>query len=359
MRGLIPALALILGATLAHPSLDAATVEVRVTNGDVITGEVGEETATTIELKRTLLLHHKPTISAIIVPKNTITKRTAVPSFTEQYEARRATTGTTIFEQGALARWCVDRALVDQALVHTKLAEAEDSNSPIVAKLYSDLGFTKVNDAWVNEDEHLANTGLVKVGDKVMTKEEAAAAKEQIIKTNANTRLDQQVKDAEWLIKSGEKKLAEATEKRDTAKSELAKAQADVQGAQSRRDQLEKRIEAAAAASAAGKNQNNRKQQQTNNDQASLQEAANDFSKASSAQQKWKKELASSEDVLARLKVSIEKAKAALPELKKQLEAATGKPAETPATEAKPAGEKPVGEKPTTEVKPKSRFGGQ
>ena len=355
MRRFIPTFALFLTATMAHTALEAATVEVRVTNGDIITGEVGEETATTIELKRTLLLHHKPTVTAIIIPKNSITKRTEVPSITEQYAARRATAGTSVFEQGSLARWCVDRALVEQALVHTKLAEAEDSSSPIVAKLYGDLGFTKVNDAWVNEDEHLANTGLVKFGDKVMTKEDAAAAKDQIIKANANTRLDQQVKDAEWIIKSGDKKLTEATEKRDNAKSELAKAQADAQGAQSRRDQLEKRIEAAAAAN---KNQNNRKQQQTNNDQASLQEAANDFSKASSSQQKWKKELATSEDSLARLKVSIEKAKAALPELKKQLEAATGKPAETPTANAKPVGEKPVGEKPTTEAKPKSHFGG-
>ena len=355
MRGFIPTFALFLSATLAHTSLAAATVEVRVTNGDIITGEVGAETATTIELKRTLLLHHKPTVTAIIVPKSTITKRTEVPSITEQYNARRAAAGTSVFEQGSLARWCVDRALVEQALVHTKLAEAEDSTSPIVAKLYSDLGFTKVNDAWVNEDEHLANTGLVKFGDKVMTKEEAAAAKDQITKASANIRLDQQVKDAEWLIKSGEKKLTETTEKRDNAKSELAKAQADAQGAQSRRAQLEKSIEAAAAAS---KNQNNRKQQQTNNDQASLQEATNDLSKATSTQQKWKRELTSSEEALARLKVSIEKAKVALPELKKQLEAATGKPAETPATEAKPVGEKPLGEKPATEAKPKSRFGG-
>ncbi len=344
----LPVFALLLSSTLTHGHLAAATVEVQVTNGDVIVGEVGEETATTLELKRLVMIRHKPTTTSVTVPKNIITKRKDVPSLTAQYETRRAKVDGSLFDQCALARWCLDHALMDQAIVHTKLAESDDSFSPIVAKLYSDLGFTKVGDAWVNEDEHLTNTGMVKVGNKVMTKDEAAAAKDSLAKNNANARLEQQVQDAESIIKTSEKKIADATQKRDNAKSELAKAQADVQGAQNRGKQVEKQLEAAAAS---GKNQNNRQQQQATNNQTTLQEAANDFAKANSAKLKWEKDLANYDEALAKLKASLEKAKAALPELKKQLEAATGKPSEPPAATPKPTDEKPAG------TKPKSRFG--
>ena len=348
----LPVLALLLSFTLTHSHLAAATVEVQVTNGDVIVGEVGEETATTLELKRLVMIRHKPTATSVTVPKNIITKRKEVPSLTAQYETRRAKVDSSLFDQCALARWCLDHALVSQALDHTKQAESDDSFSPIVAKLYNDLGFTKVGDAWVNEDEHLANTGMVKVGSKVMTKDEAAAAKDSQVKANANSRLDQQIQDAEWVIKNSEKKIADTIQKRENAKSELAKAQADTQGAQSRREQLEKQLEAAVAA---GKNQNNRQQQQTANNQAALQDAGNDFAKASGAQLKWKKDLANQDEALAKLKASLEKAKAALPELKKQLAAASGKPGETPTGE-KSAAEKLPAEKPL-EAKLKSRFG--
>jgi hypothetical protein len=350
MRALIPTLALLLSIPLAHGHLAAATVEVQITNGDVIVGEVGEETATTLELKRLVMIRHKATATSVTVPKNIITKRSVVPSLTAQYDTRRAKADSSLFDQCALARWCFDHALVSQAIAHTKQAESDDSFSPIVAKLYNDLGFTKVGDAWVNEDEHLTNTGMVKVGNKVMTKDEAAAAKESLAKNNANARLEQQVQDAESIIKTSEKKITDATQKRDNAKSELAKAQADVQGAQNRGKQVEKQIEAAAAAS--GKNQNNRQQQkQTTDNQATLQEAANDFAKANSAKLKWEKDLANHDEALAKLKTSLEKAKAALPELKKQLEAATGKPSEPPAATPKPTDEKPAS------TKPKSRFG--
>lgn len=343
----LPVFALLLSSTISHGHLAAATVEVQVTNGDVIVGEVGEETATTLELKRLVMIRHKPTATSVTVPKNIITKRKDVPSLTAQYETRRAKVDSSLFDQCALARWCLDHALVNQALAHTKQAESDDSFSPIVAKLYGDLGFAKVGDVWVNEDEHLANTGMVKVGSKVMTKDEAAAAKDSQVKANANARLEQQIQDAEWVIKTSEKKITDTTEKRDKAKSELAKAQADTQGSQSRMEQLEKQLEAAAAA---GKNQNNRQQQQTANNQSALQEAGNDFVKASGAQLKWKKDLANQDEALAKLKASLEKAKAALPELKKQLAAASGKPSEKSATEKSPV-EKPI------ETKPKSRFG--
>ncbi|HEX3134029.1 MAG TPA: hypothetical protein VHX44_10665 [Planctomycetota bacterium] len=355
MRLLIPALALLIGATGVR--LDAATtVEIRVTSGDLITGEIVQESANTIELKRMVVVRHKPIETTVTLQKTNITMRKEVPPLLEQYETRRTNTADSLLTKCALARWCLDRALTDQSLVHTREAEKLDKFSPIVAKLYNDLGYIQVDGAWVDEDEHLASTGKVKVGDTVMSKEDAAVAKEQIIKAGANAHIEQQIRDAEWAIKTNEKKLTEVTERRDKAKADLAKAEADAKGAENRQQQLEKRREARA-----GKQQNNRTQQQEKDDGQALQEASADASRAAASQKKSEKELKDAEEALARVKATIDKAKAALPELQKQLAAAGGKPADKAGekTTDKPA-DKPAekADKPATDSKPKSRFGG-
>jgi hypothetical protein len=359
MRLLIPALALLFGTAGLLGA--ATTVEVRVTSGDLITGEVVEETATSLEIKRLVLIKHKPVETTITVSKSTITTRKEVPALTAQYETRRASAQSTLLGQCALARWCLDRALTEQSLVHTQKAEQLDRFSPLVTKLYTDLGYIKVDDAWVVESEHLASTGKVKVGDTVMTKEEAAAAKEQTIKAGANASLEQKIRDAEWVIKNGERKLEEVTERRDTAKTELAKAEADMKGAENRKEQAQKRIEARAGRQQG--QQNPRGQNQERADQETLQQATADASRASGAQKKYEKELENAEEAVAKVKASIDKAKAALPELQKQLAAATGKPADGADGKAsEKAGDKPAekaADKPVADGKPKSRFGGE
>lgn len=359
MRFLIPALALLLGTAGLLGA--ATTVEVRVTSGDLITGEVVQETATSLEIKRMVLIKHKAVETTITVAKSTITMRKEVPSLTAQYETRRASAQSTLLGQCALARWCLDRALTEQSLVHTQKAEQLDRFSPLVTKLYTDLGYIKVDDKWVLESEHLASTGKVKVGDAVMTKEEAAAAKEQTIKAGANASIEQKIRDAEWVIKNGERKLEEATERRDTAKSELAKAEADMKGAENRKEQAQKRMDARAGRQQG--QQNPRGQNQERADQETLQQAAADANRASGAQKKYEKELENAEEALAKVKASIDKAKAALPDLQKQLAAATGKPAEgVDGKASEKAGDKPAEkttDKPAADAKPKSRFGGE
>lgn len=355
MRLLIPVLALLLGTSGLLPA--ATTVEVRVTSGDLITGEVVTETATTLEVKRLVLIKHRPVETTITLNKSTITMRKEVPSLTAQYETRRASVQSTLLGQAALARWCLDRALVEPALVHTRQAEQIDRFSPLVAKLYGDLGYIRVDDAWVAESDHLASSGKVKVGDAVMTKEEAAAAKEQTLKAGAHARIEQQVRDAEWMIKNGERKLAEATERRDKAKSDLAKVEAEAKGALNRKEQIEKRREART-----GKTATNRSQQQDREDSAALQAASSEAGRAAAAQKKIERELESAEESLSKVKAGIEKAKAVLPDLQKQLAAASDKPADsTDGKSDKPedkSAEK-ASDKPAPENKPKSRFGGE
>ena len=338
-----------------------AAVEVRVTSGDLMTGDIIQETETTLQIKRTVMMKHKPVETNITLQKTSITSRKEVPALIEQYKTRAAAAQPDIFSQCVLARWCYERAMVEQSLNHTQIAEKLDASNPIVAKLYTDLGYVKdETGVWTNQEEYLAKTGKVNLGGKIMTKEEAEVAKANIVKNGSVTQLEQQIRDAEWIIKNNEGKIAEYTTQRDTIKGEADKAKSDAVGAKNRIESLNKRLEESAK-----QQQNTRSKDNAKNDQAALAEANTTLAKASSAQKKFERELESAEDRLTKAKAALEKAKKDLPTLKKQLEELTGKAAADNAATA--SGKQPdSSDKPTTkdkaapaapETKPKGRFG--
>ncbi len=353
------ALTLLVGTLLSlcgTTTLDAA-VEIRLTSGDLMTGDIAQETDTTVQLKRVIMIRHKAVESTMTLQKSNITSRKEVPALTEQYKTRAAETPENVLSQCVLARWCYERALVEQSLQHTKIAEKLDNNNPIVAKLYNDLGFVKDEaNGWISQDEYLAKTGKVSLGGTIMTKEEAELAKNKIIQNSSASRLEQQIRDAEYTIKNAETKVAEYTAQRDEAKGDVAKSKSDAAGAKNRIESLSKRAEERSK-----QQQNNRSQQNEKNDQAALSEANATYSKATAEQKKSERELAAAEERLEKYKVTLDKAKKDLPGLKKQLEELTGKPTSEEAATA--AGKKPATsdkpsdkDAPTTE-KPKGRFG--
>ncbi len=332
-----------------------AAVELRVTSGDLYTGEIVEETSTTLQLKRMVMIKHNPTETILTIDKSTITSRKEVPSMLEQYQARAEKTPDILLPQCSLARWCYERALVEQSLQHTKKAEKLDSNNPIVTKLYEDLGYVREGNSWVSQEEYLAKTGKVNVGGTIMTKEEAAAAKEQILTNSSKARLEQQIRDAEWLIKNSESKVAEYTQERDKAKADEAKAKSEAAGAKNRAEALAKRMD---ERNKAGR-QNLRTQDRSGYDQAAIAEATKTYQKASADEKKATREKETAEGKLEKYKISLEKAKKELPGLKKQLAELTGESAEeTPAKEReKESGKAQEEKKDGNREKSGSRFG--
>ena len=88
------ALTLLVGTLLSlcgTTTLDAA-VEIRITSGDLITGDISQETDTTVQLKRVIMIRHKAVESTITLQKSTITSRKEVPALIEQYKTRAAET---------------------------------------------------------------------------------------------------------------------------------------------------------------------------------------------------------------------------------------------------------------------------
>jgi hypothetical protein len=331
-----------------------AAVEVRTTSGDVIMGEIAEENAKTLQIKRLVMIKHQAVETTISINKDTITTRKEVPTLLEQYNARAEKTPNILLPQCSLARWCYERALVPESLRHTQIAEKLDTNNPIVASLYTDLGYLRENETWISQEEYLAkNKDKVSVGGTIMTKEEAEAVKANILLNGSTARLEQQIRDAEWTIKSSETKIAEYTAQRDEAKADEAKAKADAAGAKNRMESLAKRMD-----ERSDRQQTNRTQNKARDDQAALSEATATYNKANSTQKKSERAKEAAEERLEKYKVSLEKAKKELPELKKQLEALTGKPSEEPTAGAdknnKPEAKANEEKK---EANAKSRFG--
>jgi hypothetical protein len=297
-----------------------AAVELRLNSGDVMVGELASEDDKNISLKRVIMVKNKVVETVVTVPKNTIAARKEVPSYKEQYKTRADNTPAVLLAQCSLARWCYERALLDEALVHTRKADALESHNPIVTKLFTDLGFVKEDNTWISQDEYLAKTGKINVGGTLMTKEEAELAKTKTVQTITVARLEQQIRDAESLIKVSEGKVTEYQEQLAKAKSEGEKAKADANGAKNRMDQAQKRME-----ERNNQNSNNRTQEQNKRDVAAVAEAKSDFNKANSAQKKADKDTEVADERLKKYKSQLEKAKTELAELKKQLAEMTAK----------------------------------
>jgi hypothetical protein len=376
-RPLLPMLATLALVPWGGPLL--AEEEIRLSSGEVVMGELVKETDTTVEVKRLVLIKHVPTATTVSLPKNLITRRQKVPPLTEQYQARIKNAADSLESQCAIARWCIEKCLMVEALEHTRKADAEDAGNPIVAKLFTDLGYVKDGDAWVKEEDYLAKTGKVALNGKIMTPEEAEKSKGLARAAMERDTVAQQIKDAEWTISNSEGKLKEATERLAKAKEAQGQAKGDSSGAKARQDALNKRIANRANGNGNGGNGNGNRNNQTQAaaeaDQKALQEATATLSKATQELKEADRAVTEAEHRLAAIKQALEKAKADLPALKdrkvkadEDLAKLQGKapPAENGA-EAKPDGKGVQEAKPKSddkapaapaEGKPRVRFGG-
>lgn len=348
------------------PAALIAEEELRLTSGELIVGELVKETDESIEIRRLVLVKRNPVATNVIIPKNQVTRRQKVPPLPEQYQARIKDQPDHLLAQCAIARWCIEKCLMNEALVHTRKAEAEDADNPIVAKLYADIGYVKDEaGAWVKEDEYLAKTGKVSVNGKIMTPEQAEKAKAIAKLTAERDTLQQQIRDADWSTGSAEDKVKDLTEKLGKARENQARAKADGAGAKARMEQLNKRI---ADRTARQQNGNNGARNQTNleNDRKELQEATATASKSAQEQAAADRAVADAEKRLTEVKTRMERAKTELPAWKKRLEEVnaelatlTGKPAPgaEKAGDAAEKGDKEKAEKEKGDEAKKSRFG--
>jgi len=213
-----------------------AEEEVLLASGETVTGELVSECGTTLEIRRQIIIKHRPMSATVTISKDQITHRGAVASFAVQYQARVTSSPDTLEGHVALARWCVDHCLVKEAADNALRADVIDSDNVLVERLFSELGYIKVTDQWVREDEYLAKTGLVDYGGKIMTSAEAEKAKTIAADTLEHDAATQAIKDDQFYLAHGQEKIKELSDKLEKEKADLAKAKGDASAAKTRID---------------------------------------------------------------------------------------------------------------------------
>jgi hypothetical protein len=318
----VPTLLALAALACAPGARLTAEEQLKLASGDIVTGELVKETATAVDLRRKLLVKHMVKVSITSIPKDQITSRSKVPDAPELYKTRSAGVGDSMEEQCALARWCIEHVLVDQAVVHTGKAADAAPDSPLVAKLYTDLGFVKTPDGkWAKEDEYLAQTGQVDLGGKIMSPAEAEARK-TLYRANAeDVAAAQQVKDLQFVVDHYAERITDTQKKLDTAKSTQSEAQARAKSAQAQAEAAAKR-----AANNKGQNgngngygTNGRRGGQQQQQAQTAGDPAAEYAQASTDAETATRDVTTLTRRLASLQQTLDKAKADLPAAKERL----------------------------------------
>jgi hypothetical protein len=341
-------------ACCGHAPALLAEEEVHLASGEVVTGEIITETATTLEIRRQLLIKHNAVVATVNIAKDQITRREKVPSFADQYKTRQKTTTDTLEGHIALARWSADHCLVKEAAENAQRADDIDSDNPLVNKLFGDLGYVKIKDKWVREDEYLAKNGLVDYQGKIMTPAEADKAKAIYLANQEHDDATQAIKDDQFYLAHGDEKVKELSDKLEKEKGEASKAKGDVTAAKARIDADTKK-QADLANQPAPQNGNNngggygnrRNNQQVTPAQQiakDLADATTAFDKATEDQRTADRLVSSDQRKLTALQAAVGKAKDDLPAQQERLKKAdadilalTGKAPPAPPSDDKAA----------------------
>jgi hypothetical protein len=146
----------------------AADVELALTNGRTVRGEVVTESDASIVLRSRFPARGGVKQVESSYAKPDILKRKDLPGVTQQYEERAKNTPDTVPEQCTLAQWAYENCLREQAKTHAVRVLSLDPENAWARRILDNCGFMEVEGAWVDEAEHLKANGLVRVDGEIM-----------------------------------------------------------------------------------------------------------------------------------------------------------------------------------------------
>jgi hypothetical protein len=228
---LIPAISLRLLSSLMVMALPlglGAEEEIRLVSGEVLVGQWVRESDSDIELLQTVLVDRRLSFSTIVVPKDQIAQRSLVQPPRDQYQDRAAKVVNNVDGHCELARWCLDRCLLDRALAHVQQADAIDRQNAKVAALFAELGYVKAQDQWIRQVD-AAPVAEPESGGKPPTDADKRKSYRQAL--SARNALVQQVNDLTWTTSGAKAPLVEATKQCTALREQLNKQKRDLEDA--------------------------------------------------------------------------------------------------------------------------------
>ncbi len=308
---------LLLTCCLAWP-LAAQQVEVHMTAGQVVSGELVKEDDEAITVKTRMVGKTNTMVADVVLKRADIARIDKTQDPETEYLLRRKSAATTA-EQLALAKWCREQGLADHALELARLAVAQAPASDEALAMMKTLGWIQVDGTWVQEDAWLKASGKTRYLGTILPIAEAEArkARDQVQqaldeKTAALAAHDQAVTDLDARPAAIDQNIAKATATQTAAQ---AKAQ-QVTTAKSAFDQAQKALEQAQAQARNAQGNANRV------DLGPLRQVVETTQKAYNAA---KRDAGSAENDLARAKASIASLTAEKAALSKKREALAAK----------------------------------
>jgi predicted nucleic acid-binding Zn-ribbon protein len=309
-RFVLRAMTLTLGVLgMALPLSAAQSVEVHLRGGQVVVGEMVRDEPDQVMIKLTSLAKNGKTMSMTMPYKrDDIVKIVKLADPAELYPSKSAQAKSAA-EHLALAMWCRENSLNDQAIVHAKKAVELDPAQEVAVKMLSDLDLALIDGKWVKESEALAAQGKVRYQGKVMTIAEADAMKATAQKQAAISQAQKAADDKENSIATIDKQIAELQQRSTELDATLEKANNDLNVAQN----LTQKVSTAKATLDAAINSLDQaratnQQRQTNNDfnnQIDLQPLAQAVENAQKALNAARRESGSAEARVAQAKAKI------------------------------------------------------
>lgn len=178
----LPAIALF--ALLNMPGLSAATapMDIFLTNGETVRGVIVSETEEVVVVERSVPGRNGSIIAKMTYLRSRIIKMVPAPieeDPTFAYLKRAKGAPDTPEAHLDLARFCVDRKLVSEAVAHLDKVVKARPHDPSALRLLAELGAMEVDGTWIAEKDFLAQQDLSREGGKVVATEEKGQGRER------------------------------------------------------------------------------------------------------------------------------------------------------------------------------------
>lgn len=162
---------------LAAAPLCAAQVQVTLTDGHIIEGELLKEDDTSITVQQRMAGRGGGMKATMTYLRTQIDKIEPVVDAATRYADLAAETPDTATAQLGLAEWCRDHDLHDQAVERAKHVLVLDSTHAKAKDLLNGLGLYELDGAWLSEADYCEKTGTVRYKDRFLTPAEREIAK--------------------------------------------------------------------------------------------------------------------------------------------------------------------------------------
>jgi len=220
---------LLLTCFLAWP-LAAQQVEVHMTAGQVVSGELVKEDDDAITVKTQMVGKTSTMVADVVLKRADIARIDKAQDPETEYLLRRKA-ATTTAEQLALARWCREKGLADHALELARLAVAQPPASDEALAMMKSLGWIQVDGTWVQEDVWLKASGKTRYLGTIMPIAEAEARK-------ARDQAQKTLEEKSAALARHDKAIAELDDRPAAIDEDLAKATAAQTAAQGKAQQV-------------------------------------------------------------------------------------------------------------------------